>query len=235
MLEQMENIDTKLGDYGDYLHVDKQKYKYSYKYTNENNGKTLTHCSAITQTPNYKKWRTLTVGSLCWTNRVFLKMFGTSATPGILFVSTEDKELGREEYNIKFFPSLGLFRCKNPFFSYLLSLDDKYQNFTHFWWIYVKMTEIDISGMVTLSATLEIWWMSSKYLIGSLTGKLSRFPVRSYLDAEILTICANRTSMKYKNAWNWVFRQNWVGKRSDAEVFARGGKRLGGLHVQGGQ
>ena len=63
MLEQMENIDTKLGDYGDYLHVDKQKYKYSYKYTNENNGKTLTHCSAITQTPNYKKWRTLTVGS----------------------------------------------------------------------------------------------------------------------------------------------------------------------------
>ena len=33
-------------------------------------------------------------------------------TPGILFVSTEDKELGREEYNIKFFPSLGLFRCK---------------------------------------------------------------------------------------------------------------------------
>ena len=151
------------------------------------------------------------------------------ATPGILFVSTEDKELGREEYNIKFFPSLGLFRCKNPFFSYLLSLDDKYQNFTHFWWIYVKMTEIDISGMVTLSATLEIWWMSSKYLIGSLTGKLSRFLVRSCLEADGIM-----SKLEVYEVWvyhTWVigygydcclchntyndfsssFRQNWVG------------------------
>ena len=61
-----------------------------------------------------------------------------------------------------------------------------------FLWIYpyMKMTEIYISGMVTLSATLEIWWMSSKYLIGSLTGKLSRFLVSSCLEAELLTICA---------------------------------------------
>ena len=157
------------------------------------------------------------------------------ATPGILFVSTEDKELGREEYNIKFFPSLGLFRCKNPFSFRILSLNVTNIKIVLFMWQICEMRKIDISGMVTLSATLEIWWMSSKYLIGSLTGKLSRFPVRSYLDAEILTICANRTSMKYNNAWNWVFRQNWVGKRSDAEVSTWRGKRLGGLHVQGGQ
>ena len=35
-----------------------------------------------------------------------------------------------------------------------------------------------ISGMVTLSGTLEIWWMSLKFSIGSLIGRLLRFQVR---------------------------------------------------------